>query len=135
MQSYALVGPVAELGSLGFMKPSYKAPRLAAVGLGVLAVVLVAIIVGPLKRLGEFGCAESVKGYWGTLQDFVKQNGHYPKDEAEIGAFFHVTPDKEPVQYVAPRYESADEVVLWWKQKTMFGVRVGITESGMIVKK
>ena len=116
------------------MKPSRKTLRHVLVGLSVLLVVLVAIIVGPLKRLGEFGNAESVKGYWASLQDFVKQNGRYPKDDAEIGAFFHTAADKEPVEYVAPHDDSADEVVLWWKQKTMFGVRVGITESGTIVK-
>jgi hypothetical protein len=117
------------------MKPSRKSLRLALVGLIVLAVVLVAVIVGPIKRVGEFGRAESVKGYWASLQDFVKQNGHYPKGDAEIAAFFHTAPEKEPVEYVAPHDDSADEVVLWWKQKTMFDVKVGVTESGMIVKR
>jgi|SRR5688572_9146341 len=117
------------------MTPSAKALRFVLVGLGILVVVLVVVIVGPLKRLGEFGRAEGCKGYWASLQDFVKQNGRYPKDDAEIAAFFHTLPGKESVEYVAPHDDSADEVVLWWKQKTMFGVRVGVTESGVIVKR
>ena len=104
-------------------------------GLIILLVVLVAIVVGPLRKLGEFGRAESCKGYWASLQDFVKEKGHYPKGDAEIASFFQIAPEKEPVEYVVPRDDSTDEVVLWWRQKTMFGVRVGITESGTIVKR
>jgi hypothetical protein len=117
------------------MKLSAKTLRFVAVGLVIFLAVLVVIIVGPLRKLGEFGRAESCKGYWATLQDFVKQKGHYPKDDSEIAPFIQTAPEKEPVEYVAPRDDAIDEVVLWWKQKTMFGVRVGITESGTIVKR
>jgi hypothetical protein len=120
------------------MKPSPKTLRLVLVGLIIGVIALVALIIainGPLRRLEEFGCAESCKGYWATLQDFVKQKGRYPKDEVEIGAFFHTPSGSDPVEYVAPQDDKADEVVLWWKQRTKFGVRIGITESGVIVKK
>jgi hypothetical protein len=117
------------------MKPSARIRRLVLIGLGVVVLAIGGLMVVPLKRMGEFGCAESVKGYWASLQDFVKQNGRYPKDEAEIAAFFHTAPDKEPVEYIAPHDDNTDEVVLWWKKNTIFGVKVGITESGMIVKK
>lgn len=120
---------------LGVMKLPAKTLRLLGMGLVSLLVMLAIITVGPLRKLGEFGRAESCKGYWASLQDFVKQKGHYPKDDAEIASFFQTAPEKEPVEYVAPRDGSTDEVVLWWKRKTMFGVRVGITESGTIVKR
>jgi hypothetical protein len=117
------------------MKSPAKTRRLVLIGLSIGLLALGGMMVVPLKRISEFGRAESVKGYWASLQDFVKQNGRYPKGDAEIAAFFHTPPEKEPVEYIAPHDDSADEVVLWWKQKTMFGVRIGITESGMIVKK
>jgi hypothetical protein len=118
------------------MKSSAKTRRLFLLGLiGALALGSIVVIVVLLERIGEFGHAESVKGYWASLQDFVKQNGRYPKDDAEIASFFHISTEKEPVEYLAPHDDRADEVVLWWKQKTIFGVEVGITESGMIVKK
>ncbi|OHE80231.1 MAG: hypothetical protein A2107_15560 [Verrucomicrobia bacterium GWF2_62_7] len=118
------------------MKSPQNTRRLVLVGLSIGALVIGSItIVPPLKRISEFGRTESVKGYWLGLQDFVKQNGRYPKDNAEIAAFFSTAPEKEPVVYMAPHDNSADEVVLWWKQKTMFGVTIGITESGVIVKR
>lgn len=46
------------------MKATRKTLRLACVGLAALAVVLFAVIAGSLKRLGEFGRAENVKGHW-----------------------------------------------------------------------
>lgn len=104
-------------------------------GLFIALIALVAFVVGPLRRTGEFAYAEGCKGYWRSLQDFVKQNGRYPRDEVEINAFFNTATDKEPVEYVAPHDDEADEVVLWWKEKSMFGARIGITESGTIIKK
>ncbi len=104
-------------------------------GLVLFAAVLIPFVVGLVSFVEEFGRAESVKGYWASLQEFVKQQGRYPKDEAEIGAFFQTVPGKDPVEYVAPHDASSDEVVLWWKQRTLFGVQVGVTESGRIVKK
>jgi hypothetical protein len=110
---------------------------LTVVALGVAAVIIAAVgvAIGPLRKLGEFGRAESVKGYWASLQEFEKQNGRYPKDTAEIAAFFHTATGSERVEYVPPGDNSADEAILWWKGKTMFGVKVGITKSGAIVKK
>lgn len=116
------------------MKLSVKTLRLSPAVLSVLTVLSVVIILGPLKHLVEFERAESVKGYWASLQDFVKENGRYPNSESEIGVFFRTAPDKEPAEYVAPGDDRVDEVVLWWRQKTIFGVRIGITESGTIVK-
>ena len=104
--------------------------------LGVAEVVIAAFLlaIGPVRKIGELGRAEAVKGYWASLQEFEKQNGRYPKDNAEIAAFFHTTPSSEPVEYVQPQ-EGKDDVVLWWKKKTLFGVRVGITRSGTVVKR
>jgi|GEM_PF-2524310 len=119
------------------MKKAAKNLRLMLIGLGITVLVIAAIGIVPLKRVTEFIYSEHVKGYWATLQEFVNKNGHYPKDDTEIGAFFHETPEqlkKEPVEYVAPHDTNTDEVVLWWKKKTVFGVRVGITESGNIVR-
>jgi hypothetical protein len=105
--------------------------------LAVAAVIIAAflIAIGPVRKIGEFGIAEAVKGYWASLQDFEKQNGRYPTNNAEIGAFFHTTPGSEPVEYVPPQQGGSDDVVLWWKQKTLFGVQVGITRSGTVVKR
>ena len=121
------------------MKLSPKILQQVLVGLIIIGIALVVLIkalnAGPVRELEEFGCAGGCKGYWATLQNFVKQKGRYPKDKAEIGAFFHTVPGSDPVEYVAPEDEKTDEVVLWWKQKTKFGIRIGITESGVIVKK
>jgi hypothetical protein len=88
-----------------------------------------------VRKIGEFGRAEAVKGYWASLEEFENQNGRYPTNNAEIGAFFHATPGSEPVEYVPPQQGGRDDVVLWWKQKTLFGVQVGITRSGTVVKR
>lgn len=105
------------------------------IGLALAAVTALLIALGPVRKLGEFGRAEGVKGYWANLQDFEKQNGRYPRDDAEIAASFHITPGLEPVEYVPPSQSSGDAVILWWKEKTLFGVQVGITKSGTIVKR
>ena len=80
--------------------------------LGVALIVIAAMSVRPLERFGEFDRAESVKGYWASLQHFVEENGRYPKDDKEISAFFHTTSEKEPVNYIPPQDTNADEVVL-----------------------
>ena len=107
---------------------------IIALGLAVIIIAAIGAAVGPVRKVSEFVRAEHVKGYWASLQEFEKQKGRYPKDNAEIAAFFHAAADSEPVEYVPPRDGSGDEVVLWWKDKTVFGVRVGITKSGLIVK-
>jgi len=48
---------------------------------------------------------------------------------------FHAAPGSEPVEYLPPQQSSGDEVILWWKWKTMLGVQVGITKAGTIVKR
>ena|ERR1039457_3610918 len=119
------------------MKPSAKTLRRVLIGLSVIVVVIGGISIVPLKRVNEFVYSEDVKGYWASLQDFVNKNGHYPTNDTEIGAFFKMSPkelQQASVEYLSPHDTNADEVVLWWKQKTIFGVRVGITESGIIVK-
>ena len=120
------------------MKWPAKARRFLLIGLTICVLAIAGLLVVNLERFGEFDRAEGVKGYWASLQEFVKQNGHYPKGDAEIGAFFHMTPDElkhAPVEYVAPHGTNADEVVLWCRPRTIFGVRIGITESGKIVRK
>jgi len=108
---------------------------MIALGLAAIIIAAIGVAVGPVRKIGEFGRAEAVKGYWASLQEFEKQKGRYPKDNAEITAFFRTRQDSESVEYVPPRDGSADDVILWWKDKTVFGVRVGITKSGPIVKK
>ena len=128
---------VGELDSLGFMKTPGKTLRRVALGLGIALLVLGGISIYPLKRLSEFSCAETVKGYWASLQPFVQTNGRYPRDDAELGALFHETPvqlQNEPVVYLAPHDTNTDEIVLWLKHRSLFGAKIGITESGMIVK-
>ena len=104
-----------------------------AIAVAVIAAVLIA--TGPVRKIGEFGRAEAVKGYWASLEEFEKQNGRYPTNNAEIATYFRTTPGTEPVEYVPPQHNGNDEVVLWWKQKTLFGVQVGITRSGTVVKR
>jgi hypothetical protein len=114
-----------------------KYRRLLLIGLGILTVALGCYAVLAFKRIDEFSKAEGAKGHWVGIQDFVKANGRYPKDEAEIGAFFHETPEElkeEPVQYIAPHGSNGDDVILWCRKKTIFGVRIGVTQSGTIVK-
>jgi hypothetical protein len=116
------------------MKSRRRIWTFIVLGLAVVILAAIGVALGPVRKISEFGRAESVKGYWAGLQEFEKQKGRYPKDNAEIGAFFHIAADSEPVEYVPPHEASGDEVILWWKDKTMFGVRVGITKSGLIVK-
>lgn len=119
------------------MTAPIKYRRLLLVGLGILIVALGCGGIALLKFLGESRDAEELQGHWASIQNFVKANGHYPKDEAEIGAFFHETPEElkqEPVEYIAPHSIDRDEVILWCKNKTIFGVRIGVTQSGTIVK-
>lgn len=118
---------------MGLMK--YR--RLLLVGLGIMIVALGCYGIFAFKSIDEFSKAEGAKGHWVGIQQFVKVNGRYPKDEAEVGAFFHETPEElkqEPVEYVAPHDLNGDDVILWCRKKTIFGVRIGVTQSGSIVK-
>ena len=92
------------------------------------------LILGPYQRFSEFGMAETVKGYWASLNDFEKKNGRYPKDNAEISAFFRDDTAKAPVEYMPPSTTNANEVILWYKGTTLLGARIGITKSGDLVK-
>jgi hypothetical protein len=121
--------------AFGIMRRRTRTWTLVALVLAAIATVALLITIGPVRKLGEFGRAEAVKGYWASLQEFEKQKGRYPRDDAEIAAFFHTAPGSEPVEYVPPQQSSGDEVILWWKQKTMFGIQVGITKTGTIVKR
>jgi len=116
------------------MRSRRKILTVVALGLAAVIIAAISVAIGPLRRVSEFGRAESVKGYWASLQEFEKQYGRYPKDTAEIAAFFHTATGSEPVEYVPPRDNGADEAILWWKDKTMFCVKVGVTRSGAIVK-
>lgn len=107
--------------------------QTALVSVGVLAGAT-GLILGPYKRFIEFGMAETVKGYWASLHDFEKRNGRYPKDNAEINAFFHDDTARTPVEYVPPSTTNAYEVILWHKGTTLLGAHIGITRSGEIVK-
>ena len=103
--------------------------------LGIVTTILSGMLIfGPVRQFDEFAMAENVKGYWASLQDFERKNGRYPKDAAEINAFFHTSTETEPVDYVPPQGTNDEEVILWWKKKTIFGSTVGITKGGMIVK-
>lgn len=119
------------------MAISTKHRRLILTALAILIVALGSYGVLVFKGIDEFSKAEGAKGHWVGIQEFVKANGRYPKDEAEIGAFFHETPEEikqEPVEYVAPHGSNDDEVILWCRNKTIFGVRIGVTQSGSVVK-
>src|SRR5262245_21222562 len=116
------------------MSTRRRAWTIIGLALVAIAVATLLIIIGPVREIDEFGRAEEVKGYWANLQEFEKQKGRYPADSAEIAAFFHTTTGSEPVEYVLP-HQSGDEVILWWKEKTLFGIQVGITKSGAIVKR
>ena len=117
---------------------SFKKLRPWIIG-GLITLAILVGIAGPfLKRFYEFAITESVKGYWVGLHDFETKNGRFPKDDEVLGAFFHETSEqlkKEPVEYVPPRDTNSDEVILWCKKTTLFGTRIGITESGTLVKK
>jgi len=128
-------GPARLHFAFGCMSTRRKACTVIGLALAAVAIATLLIIIGPVRKIGEFGRAEAVKGYWASLQDFEKEKGRYPADDAEIAAFFHATPGSEPVEYMPPRQSSGDEVILWWKEKTLFGVQVGITKSGTIVKR
>jgi hypothetical protein len=114
-----------------------KYRRLVLMALGILLLIFGCFAIILLNGIAEFRDAEEAKGHWVSIQNFVKANGRYPKDEAEIGTFFHETPDElkeEPVEYIAPHDPNGDEVILWCKNKTIFGVRIGIKKSGTVVK-
>ena len=106
-----------------------------ALVLALMSIVAVFVAISQIRQFEEFGTAESVKGHWASLQDFRKEHGRYPRDEAEIAAYFQIAAGTAPVRYVPPHDENADEPILWWKEKTRSGVIVGITESGEIVKR
>jgi hypothetical protein len=114
-----------------------KYRRLILTGLAIVILALGSFAIIQYKQFDEFSKAEGAKGHWVGIQEFVKANGRYPKDEAEIGAFFHETPEElkqEPVEYIAPHDINGDDVILWCRKKTIFGVRIGVTQSGTIVK-
>jgi hypothetical protein len=114
-----------------------KKRRIILIGLGILIVVLGCYGVLGFKSIDEFEKAEGAKGHWVGIQQFVKANGRYPTNEAEVGTFFHETPEElkqEPVEYVAPRDFNGDDVILWYRKKTIFGVRIGVTQTGSVVK-
>jgi hypothetical protein len=117
------------------MKSNRKITKLVTMGCALLAVAGIALGLMILRQFEEFGRVEAVKGYWASLVTFRNQFGRYPKGSAEISEFFKTDADIAPVEYVEPSDDDADETILWWKDRTRFGVMVGITESGDIVKK
>ena len=117
------------------MKAHRKIVMAVALVLPLMAITAICVALPQLRKLEEFGKAESVKGYWASLQDFHKEHGRYPTNEAEIASFFHIAEGTAPVHYVPPQDDGADEPILWWKEKTRAGVTVGITEAGTILKK
>jgi hypothetical protein len=127
--------PLGSTYSFGVMRTRTRIWAVVALVLAAIAIGALLFAIGPGRKLGEFSRAEAVKGYWASLQEFEKQKGRYPRDDAEIAAFFHTAPGAEQVEYVPPQQSSGDEVILWWRQKTLFGVQVGITKAGTIVKR
>ena len=119
------------------MKYTKTVRRGILIGLIIGLVVIVVSGLDFLKCFGEFSDAESVKGYWASLREFEMKNGRFPTNDLEIADYFHDTLEQirqEPVEYLAPQGTNEAQVVLWWKKKTLFGVRVGITKSGEIIK-
>lgn len=117
------------------MKSNRKTSKIVTIGCSFVAVAGIALGLKILLQFEEFGRTEAVKGYWASLATFHNQFGRYPKDTAEISEFFKNDADFAPVEYVKPLDDNADETILWWKDRTRFGVMIGITESGDIVKK
>jgi hypothetical protein len=101
---------------LGSMKWPAKTRQFLLIGLVTSVLAIGGLLVVNLERFGEFDRAEGVKGYWASLQEFVKQNGHYPKDDKEIGAFFHMTPEElrhAPGFRLAPSLWSQPILLFW----------------------
>ena len=128
-------GPARLHSAFGNMKARRKIVGAITLVMTLLAITAICVVVPQLRKLEEFGIAESVKGHWASLQDFQKEHGRYPTNEAEIASFFHIAEGTAPVHFVPPHDDGADEPILWWKEKTRSGVTVGITEAGAILKK
>ncbi len=79
--------------------------------------------------------SEGIKGEWISVQDFVKAKGTYPKDLNELNTYYHYTPKGEDdIIYIKPNDDDKDEIILWLKRSTCAGTRIGIRESGLVVK-
>jgi len=114
-----------------------KKRRIILIGLGIMIIALGCFAIIFFKFLDEFNKSQEAQGHWAGIQQFVKANGRYPTNEVEVGAFFHESPEEvkqEPVEYVAPHDSNGDDVILWCRKKTIFGVRIGVTQTGSIVK-
>ena len=79
--------------------------------------------------------AEELKGEWISIQDYIKDKNEYPRDLIELNKFYNYTPtEDEKVVYIKPTDENKNEVILWWKEKSRLNHRIGIKESGEVIK-
>lgn len=90
-------------------------------------------IVAPVIQ--EVLFTESIKGEWIDVMKFVKAKGRYPNNLNELNAYYNYTSEEEVITYLKPIDEGKDEVILWWKKESISGKRIGIKESGLVVKK
>lgn len=80
----------------------------------------------------ELCITEGIKGDWIGVQDYVKAKGRYPNDEKELYDYYKLTPTGEEPIYIKPQDDNEDEVILWSREKTLSGKRIGIRECGLV---
>lgn len=90
------------------------------------------LVVGP--GIQELSISESIKGDWKDIQKFVEARGQYPNNSDELDEFYSYTPNGDEATYIKPIDDDKDEVILWWKELSRSGKKIGIRESGVIVK-
>ena len=108
----------------------------------ILSVVIIALAAVSLfmvymyENYQESLFFESLKPDWHTLIQYKGNAGRFPKDLQEYADYYKNGDNAGtlPVIYIRPQDEEKDEVMLWWKKRTLKGTRIGITESGKPIK-
>lgn len=108
--------------------------KVIGVGISVLLAVAALLAVHTWRDFQEFRIVEECKGYWLDVHKFQEETGRLPENEAELASFYATDLSNSPVYYVKPTDDKRDEVVIWWKEIPCCGKRIGVTESGMVVK-
>lgn len=99
---------------------------------GLSALTFLRVFLAP--KFEEFVRVEDAKSEWIAIIEFKNTKNRYPYDLDELSSHFQYTSSEENIIYLPPRDNNTDEIILWLKRESKLGNRIGVRESGIVVK-
>lgn len=102
---------------------------------GLSALTFLRVFLAPkFEEFEEFVRVEDAKSEWIAIIEFKNTKNRYPYDLDELSSHFQYTSSEENIIYLPPRDNNTDEIILWLKRESKLGNRIGVRESGIVVK-